>query len=278
MSITWGDLAKSQIDDEKIEEAIERIVAEHNDDPEAHVKEGQALQSHKAAEVIDHLAKSIVRDKLADRSVEPSAFIKNKVVFQPYLIDDNSWHRVTDGNNYHLNFRKTFVEIRPGNSLNDVCSIGLLQGPFQEVEPILLPMYEFKMKTMMGAISLMRSSNVDRDPFETTKDKFGFEYQYSDNYVSAYYMKNGTVTKQVLNGYTPFSAAYYRAELLEGSVSGKYDIMYYINGEFVHKFEDIELSFYGDRGPSFGCKNISGEQEYENLLIGDIYYYHNLPS
>lgn len=60
---TWGQLAKSQDDDETIEEAIARLIAEHNEDEESHLAEGQSLQSHKAAEIIDHLAGSIVADK-----------------------------------------------------------------------------------------------------------------------------------------------------------------------------------------------------------------------
>lgn len=63
--LTWGDLAKSQVDDETIEEAIARIVAEHNADEEAHLAAGQSLQSHKASEIIDHLASSVVADKIS---------------------------------------------------------------------------------------------------------------------------------------------------------------------------------------------------------------------
>jgi len=66
---TWGSLPKSQIDDETIEEAIARIVDEHNADETAHLELGQSLQSHKASDIIDHLASSIIADKLAGGSV-----------------------------------------------------------------------------------------------------------------------------------------------------------------------------------------------------------------
>jgi hypothetical protein len=65
MNPVWGMLAKSAVDDETIEEAIARIVAEHNDDETAHLETGQSLQSHKASEIIDHLAGSVLLDKLA---------------------------------------------------------------------------------------------------------------------------------------------------------------------------------------------------------------------
>lgn len=61
---TWGELNKSQIDSEKIEEAIARLIAEHESDPDSHLGEGEALQSHRAAEIIDHVVGSVVADKL----------------------------------------------------------------------------------------------------------------------------------------------------------------------------------------------------------------------
>ena len=60
----WGLMNKSSIDPEKIEEAIDRIVQAHDDDPTAHLDDGQSLTSHRASEIIDHRAESIVNDKL----------------------------------------------------------------------------------------------------------------------------------------------------------------------------------------------------------------------
>lgn len=62
---TWGDLLKSQDDNETIEQAIARIVQEHDDDETAHLETGQSIEAHKASEIIDHLARSVYRDKLA---------------------------------------------------------------------------------------------------------------------------------------------------------------------------------------------------------------------
>jgi len=61
----WGQLDKGQTDDEKIEEAIDRLIEAHNDDADSHLGEDQALQSHKAAEIIDHIAGSVVADKFS---------------------------------------------------------------------------------------------------------------------------------------------------------------------------------------------------------------------
>ena len=61
--LNWGDLTKSQEDNETIEEAIARVIAEHNEDEEAHVDSGQSLEAHKSADVIDHPAGSVVAAK-----------------------------------------------------------------------------------------------------------------------------------------------------------------------------------------------------------------------
>jgi len=68
----WGQLPKSQIDPEKIEEAIARMITEHNNDPNAHTEEGQSLYAHKTAEVIQHAVASIVADKIKNFEVEPN--------------------------------------------------------------------------------------------------------------------------------------------------------------------------------------------------------------
>lgn len=59
----WGQLQKSLEDNETIEQAIERKIREHNDEPEAHLGEGRSLEEHKKAEVLDHPAFSVVTDK-----------------------------------------------------------------------------------------------------------------------------------------------------------------------------------------------------------------------
>ena len=68
---TWGMLAKSQTDNETIEEAIARLILVHEQDEESHLGVGESLQSHKASEIIDHLASSIVQDKIALYQISP---------------------------------------------------------------------------------------------------------------------------------------------------------------------------------------------------------------
>lgn len=68
-TVVWGNLFKSQLSAEKIEDAILRLIQDHEDDPDAHIETGESLQSHKASEIIDHLAASIIADKIKEWEV-----------------------------------------------------------------------------------------------------------------------------------------------------------------------------------------------------------------
>lgn len=82
VATNWEHLPKNQTDPETIEEAITRIVQEHDDDPEAHLDAGQSLEAHKNSDVIDHLADSIINDKIKDNQISPSQLsFGNKFVF-----------------------------------------------------------------------------------------------------------------------------------------------------------------------------------------------------
>jgi hypothetical protein len=72
MSIdVWGLVPKAQDDAQKIDEAISAAITAHEEDPDAHLGAGEALDSHRASEIIDHLAESIVTDKIAEGAITP---------------------------------------------------------------------------------------------------------------------------------------------------------------------------------------------------------------
>lgn len=61
----WGNLTRTVNDPTVIDQAIAEAVDAHNDNPDAHLEAGQALESHRASEIMDHRAESVVNDKLA---------------------------------------------------------------------------------------------------------------------------------------------------------------------------------------------------------------------
>ena len=76
----WGDKPKSQIDATTIDEEIAALIQAHEDDENAHLETGESLQSHKASEIIDHLAKSIVEDKIDDLAISSRCITTDQIV------------------------------------------------------------------------------------------------------------------------------------------------------------------------------------------------------
>ena len=79
---TWGLEQKAQDDPQTIDEAIAAAVLAHEQDPDAHLGAGESLDSHRASEIIDHLAESIVTDKL-----EHNFFFNKLNLTQFYSLD-----------------------------------------------------------------------------------------------------------------------------------------------------------------------------------------------
>lgn len=93
---TWGLLQKSQTDSTTIETRVDEKIAVHEADEESHLGVGESLQSHKAAEIIDHLASSIIEDKIRDGNVSLQKLTaENRIIISAFESLDG-W--VTDGN------------------------------------------------------------------------------------------------------------------------------------------------------------------------------------
>lgn len=61
----WGDMGRTTGDPTTIDQAIGEAIDAHLSDPDAHLDVTGSLQSHRASEIIDHLAESVVNDKIA---------------------------------------------------------------------------------------------------------------------------------------------------------------------------------------------------------------------
>jgi len=109
----WGSLQKAQDDDETIEQAIARLIQAHDDDADAHLDAGQSLQSHKASAIIDHLALSIVQDKIGDGEVSLQKLLADHRILISAFESLDGWS--TSGTIYQ-DFGN--VNIRAGNTIN----------------------------------------------------------------------------------------------------------------------------------------------------------------
>lgn len=79
----WGQLAKAQDDPQTVEEAINAAIAAHEADPEAHLGDGESLQTHRQNDIIDHPAGSVLGDK----------FTKSEFVFTPTFESFDNWSK-----------------------------------------------------------------------------------------------------------------------------------------------------------------------------------------
>lgn len=77
----WGELAKAQDDPQTIVEAIAAAIAVHEADPEAHLGDGESLETHRANDIIDHPAGAVLADKWTMSQLEFSTEFENLAVF-----------------------------------------------------------------------------------------------------------------------------------------------------------------------------------------------------
>lgn len=66
----WGQLQKATDDPSTIEQAVAAAIAAHEQDPTAHLGEGESLSVHKHEQIIDHPQGSVLPDKVSFSDVQ----------------------------------------------------------------------------------------------------------------------------------------------------------------------------------------------------------------
>jgi hypothetical protein len=87
----WGLLAKAQDDPQTILEAIDEKIAAHEADEEAHLGVGESLQSHRASEIIDHYASSVIEDKIKNGEITLSKKSWSEFEFLSFFESLDAW-------------------------------------------------------------------------------------------------------------------------------------------------------------------------------------------
>lgn len=99
----WGQQQKSQVDSQTIDEAIAAAIATHEEDPTAHLGDGESLAAHKADEVIDHPASSVVTDKVPDGGLSYRWFpLDRTVVFSN--MSESGWGADANNNGFAFQY------------------------------------------------------------------------------------------------------------------------------------------------------------------------------
>jgi len=121
-TVTWGELPKSQIDNQKISEAIADAIDSHNDDSAAHQSSGQSLKSHKAESVIDHPAGSVIEDKVKDNVVSVPKQKWDQFTWKTIFESLDAWTQTTTGTASITHYLGS-VEFKTGVTASSVAKI-----------------------------------------------------------------------------------------------------------------------------------------------------------
>lgn len=234
----WGELSKSQDDDETIEEAIARLIASHNEDSESHLGENQSLQSHKAAEIIDHLALSIVSDKIKDKEVTFRKTFEDRFVFRSSFASLDSFFKVGFSGSSDYDVSGGMLKIYHDDSQDSVCSIGA-ESPISILSANKSPLFgvywfpDTEDGSHEAAIMCGKFPAVDNPKYA-----FGFSWHGSPLKLYAYVRGSGSSWTEEITGVSMDEFRHYYAEMKEDGSK----VVFLIDGEQVAEYDDTAIS------------------------------------
>lgn len=85
----WGAMPKSTTESTTIDEEIDAKLSAHNADPDAHAEAGQSLQVHRSDAIIDHLAGSVVTDKIASEAITSEKITSDQIIAKDIRTDED---------------------------------------------------------------------------------------------------------------------------------------------------------------------------------------------
>ena len=217
--ITWQMLNRNQVDSELIEEAVDRIVAQHNANPEAHLGTGEALQSHKAEVIIDHVAGSVLADKMSNSE----SFLNCN--FESF----DFW--ATYGNtDYESIGLAAIITVDDDPLTSGFYSSLFSSGDIIDWTKNLMVQFSFWLDSAIFGTAVLGLTGY----YQTSQVK-GFGFMVENGSLKGYWGNGTTLTKTAGLGISTYSEHVYRAY---------YDaflqnVKYYVDGVYVATIENI---------------------------------------
>ena len=239
---TWSMVPKAQDDDETIEEAIDRLIAVHEADPTAHLGEGDSLQSHKAAVIIDHVVGSILADKNT----------MTELSFRTFFEDISGWGTVGTVNNSDFPGVYLYTEWGAVNESNMSCNPQIPENFRSSAKNILFQIiarFNFSNTHINAWIGLLES-------YISTSEGFGFVV--NDGVVKAQVRAGITTVQSAALSVTLSNDNIFRAQY--NATSGNVD--FYINGVLVATLAKPTGTWADDVGPNLGVKLLEENDGY----------------
>lgn len=216
----WSNLLKTQTNNTTIDQEIDAKIVAHNADAEAHLGSGQSLQSHKAADIIDHLARSILRDKLNfdrfqidEHFATIDAWVKTIGVFLDQIAQMSL---TTSGANGNVQY----AYIQPGDSMSG----GGIAG--------CSPIWQIRAKASVATAQTIYI--IQGDP--NIPAGFGFKI-VNGNLYKVYWDGDGVEQTEQITGVTVTDWHNYRIEYVSG-VSVKWYVDDVLKKDDANRFAD----------------------------------------
>jgi len=268
---TWGDLEKSQADPSTIDQEIDSKIDTHLADPDAHLETGQSLQSHKASEIIDHLAGSIVNDKLAKWSVTVDKYYEDKFYINTTFESLDSFYVSKVGASADVIVTGDGCILRAGGANGDITylsSVSLYTPVANDRNPAVQFLVHFPGDQAGIDAGFMCGFS---DPFQETSNGFGF---YWDGPTEKMYCRScdGTdITDTEIVGFLPNQPNILRSEL-DYSNS---EINFYLNAVLVATHSITILSIDSNVLFSIGVRSAADYSDFDVIVSNLIFIQDN---
>lgn len=247
---TWGLLPKSQIDSETIEEAIIRLIGEHEEDPTAHTGENESLEAHRTEGILDHRAGSVLADKwtMTEFSINED--------FRTF----SHWSTVGDVSNSDWPSLYLYVEYGVTNK-SEIYKNIQLPAPYLSTEYDQMfqvtALYDFGSNNFHSWLGVGLEDELPAD---------GYGFVINNGELKACVSKSNTRTFSSLLSIDLNTAHIYRGQL--NVFTG--EIEFYIDGSLVATIAAPSTSWDSDLGPRLGVRLVSSNDG--TLRVGDLFF------
>lgn len=263
MTDTWGELPKSQTDNSTVDQEIDSKIQDHLDDPDAHIETGQSLQSHKASEIIDHLAGSIVNDKLAANSVTPDKLYYNKFFVHTTFESLDAFFTNYDDATGTALLTGDGCLIRSCDVVGDKAYIGL-ETIYLPVNKTLDPLFQVVLY-FPGDEDLIDAAFMcgPADPFDTGTEGFGFIWKGAQQKMYTRTRIDAVLTDTEITGFVASDRNILRAELVNADNS----IYFYLNDTLVLTVDCTDITLDSNDILALGSKALDTTGLIDVVLI-----------
>jgi hypothetical protein len=247
----WGLLSKSQDDAETIEEAITRIVGEHNADPSAHLGAGESIEVHRTQTDVDHPAGSFAVDK----------FSRGKFITTSFESLDG-WLDYLTGTATKEN-QLGSLNLRTGSTNNSSARMWVVPDGFLGINMQKASMWRATLKYVSTS---KITSYFGMGYMIDLADFNGFGFRWIDGVLEAWMGDDVNLATTVIsgiNGTLPhtYEIRYYPSPLL---------VEFYIDGDLVASWDTGNFPTDGDEYVNFILRNDEAVAKY--MYITDFMY------